>query len=214
MGSDDRSGRFPSVCSVTNTTGCASVWHDVDRILGLEPCVNAGEVIDLYDRHSRELVGYFARRARDPQVALDLLGQTFLAAFEQRRGCRARTDRERAAWLYRIAANELADHFRRGAREQRAINRLGVELRALNDHEAAVIEQLGASSELGELVSAAFTELSDEQQQAVHLHVNEERAYPELSQHLGVSEPAVRARVSRGLRALRRATGRRNEEQR
>jgi DNA-directed RNA polymerase specialized sigma24 family protein len=51
--------------------------------------MDADRVLALYDRHSRELLGFFTRRTRDPHLALDLLSETFLAAFEHRDQCRA-----------------------------------------------------------------------------------------------------------------------------
>jgi RNA polymerase sigma-70 factor (ECF subfamily) len=68
-----------------------------------------------------------------------------------------------------------------------------------------VIEELAASTELEQRVVAAFGELSVEQREALWLRVVEERPYPEVSRALGLTEQAARARVSRGLRALRRA---------
>ena len=44
--------------------------------------------------------------------------------------------------------------------------------------------------------------LSVEQREALRLRVVEERSYAEAASLLGVSEQAVRARVSRGLRSL------------
>jgi RNA polymerase sigma-70 factor (ECF subfamily) len=168
---------------------------------------------DLYDAHARDLLGYLARRSGDPQTALDLLSATFLAAFENRGRCRAVDERGRVVWLYRIAANTFVDHVRRGASERRAINRLGGELRALTATEVAEIEELAGSSELQTRVTAAFGDLSAQQRAALWLHVVEELPYPEVSAALGLSEPAVRARVSRGLRALRHATAEQRKEQ-
>jgi RNA polymerase sigma factor (sigma-70 family) len=167
-----------------------------------------------YDVVARDLLGFFARRTRDPQLAMDLLAATFLAAFEQRERCRASTDAQRAAWVYRIAASKLVDHFRRQEREQRAVQRLGSELRALTAGEASAIEVLAASSALEDRVQVALAQLSEEQRTALELHVIEERSYAELSQALQISEPAARARVSRGIRALRRATARDTGDQR
>jgi RNA polymerase sigma-70 factor (ECF subfamily) len=167
----------------------------------------------LYDAHARDLLGYLARRCGDPQTALDLLSATFLSAFENRARCRARDKRGRVAWLYRIAANTFVDYARREASERRAINRLGGELRALGPGEVEFIEELAGSSELEERVTAAFGELSAQQREALWLRVVDELPYPEVSAALGLSEPAARARVSRGLRALRRATKEQRKEQ-
>jgi hypothetical protein len=62
-------------------------------------------------------------------------------------------------------------------------------------------------------VTAAFGELRAQQREALWMHVVEELPYPEVSTALGLSEPAARARVSRGLRALRRATAEHRKEQ-
>ena len=183
----------------------ASQGSGAERLYGSElVCMlTEQDILGLYDRLARDLLAYFARRVSSPQAAVDLLANTFLVAFEQRDRCRGSSERERAAWLYRIAASELADHYRREAREQRMLCRLDGELRGLTDREALVIEQLAApASDLEQQIADAFDGLSDEQREAIRLRVIEERPYAEVSARLGVSEPAARARVSRGLRAL------------
>jgi RNA polymerase sigma-70 factor (ECF subfamily) len=44
--------------------------------------------------------------------------------------------------------------------------------------------------------------LSHEQQEALRLRVLEEQSYEQMAEQLGINEQAVRARVSRGMRAL------------
>ena len=171
-------------------------------------------IIDLYDAHARELLGLFARRTRDPQLALDLLGETFLAAFERRRACRASSDRERAAWLFQIAANKLTDHYRRRASERRATERFARQLRVMTGSEIAAIQELAEASEHNGVLLFAFDGLSEEQREALQRRVIDEQPYPRVSRELGISEPAARARVSRGLRTLRRAIGGDREDQR
>lgn len=167
--------------------------------------MDSNGLLELYDAHARELLGFFARRTGDAQVSLDLLGETFLSAFEQRRRCRGRTERERAAWLYRIAANKLTDHYRRTASERRALDRLGGELRRLSGDEVVAIEQLAERHEYADRLGAALDGLSEEQRHAIQLRVLDEHPYPVVSHELGISEPAARARVSRGLRTLLRS---------
>jgi RNA polymerase sigma factor (sigma-70 family) len=166
--------------------------------------LDGDDIIVLYDRHARELMSFFARRTGDPELALDLLGDTFLAAFGARERCNAATPGNQAAWLYRIATNKLADHFRRDAGERRALMRIGEGLRALSDIEYERIEQLAACSELHDRVSSALEHLSAEQDEAIRSRVLGERSYAEVAEDLGVSEQAARARVSRGLQVLRR----------
>lgn len=170
-------------------------------------------LIDLYDAHARELLAFFARRTDDPQLALDLLGDTFLTAFEQRRKCRATSDRERAGWLFRIAANKLTDHYRRHASERRATARFAGELRAMTNDELVAVQRLAESCEPSERLLSAFDGLSEEQRAALQLRVIDEQPYRRVSRELGISEPAARARVSRGLRTLMRAIGGNREDQ-
>jgi RNA polymerase sigma-70 factor (ECF subfamily) len=166
--------------------------------------MDADGVLALYDRCARELLGFFTRRTRDPHLALDLLSETFLAAFEHRARCRAGSEREAAAWLYRIAANQLAAHYRRGAIERRATERLAAALRAPTRSELDAIARLAEDDEPGSL-TMALAGLSEDQRAAVQARVLDEHSYEAVSQELGVSQQAARARVSRGLRALRRA---------
>lgn len=165
--------------------------------------MDADGVLELYDRHARGLLGFFSRRTRDPHLALDLLSETFLAAFEHRDRCRAGSDGEAAAWLYRIAANRLAAHYRRGAIERRATERFAAALRAPTAEELSVIERL-ADAEEGGALTDALAGLPEDQRAAIQARVLDERSYDSVSRELGVSQQAARARVSRGLRALRR----------
>jgi RNA polymerase sigma-70 factor (ECF subfamily) len=140
-----------------------------------------------------------------------LLSETFLIALQRSDACRAVGERERVAWLYSIAASRLGDHYRRSASERRASERLAREWRPADDEELARIEKLG--EELDGPALEAFDGLSVEQRDAVRLRVLEGRGYPAVSRKLGITEPAARARVSRGLRAMRRAIVGEREEQ-
>jgi RNA polymerase sigma-70 factor, ECF subfamily len=166
--------------------------------------MDADDVSRLYDAHARGVAGFFVRRTGDPHAALDLLGETFLVAFERRESCQARSERERAAWLYRIAANKLMDHYRRGARDRRLADRVIGALREPTADELAVLERLEGPSDQEQVVREAFAALDGDQREAVRLRILEERPYSALSRELGVSEPTARARVSRGLRVMRR----------
>jgi RNA polymerase sigma-70 factor, ECF subfamily len=166
--------------------------------------MDADGVLALYDHHARQLLGFFTRRTRDPHLALDLLSETFLAAFEHRDRCRAESEQEAAAWLYKIATNRLDAHYRRGAIERRATERLAASLREPTAEELSAIGRLAEGDDVGALTEA-LAALSEDQRAAVHARVLDERSYEAVSRELGVSQQAARARVSRGLRALRRA---------
>jgi RNA polymerase sigma factor (sigma-70 family) len=154
-----------------------------------------------YDRHVRTLLGYFARRTGDPEVAADLTAETFASAIVARR--RFTPGRApAAAWLFTIAGRRLADYRRHGHVEQRMRRTLEMERRPVSAEDADMIRLL-ADDATGELLA----DLPADQRAAVVAHVVEDRGYPELAGDLHVSEATVRQRVSRGLSTLRRRMG-------
>jgi len=161
----------------------------------------------LYKRHAGELVGFFARRTYDPEVAVDLLAETFAVAFRDRRQFRGEGLEAARPWLYGVARHRLALYFRRGRVERRAVARLGVERRELTPTEYDRIEELAASAELREALSAEFGALAAEQREVLQLRVVEGRSYAEVAAELGITEESARTRASRALRALRERPG-------
>lgn len=160
-------------------------------------------VARLYERHADELLAFFARRTFDPQVAFDLVSETFATAYEQHTACRARTAHSRRAWLYGIGRNLLNDFYRDGAVERRALDKLAIEPIALSDVSFGRVEDLADLRAARALMATAVGTLSDQHRDALVLRVIEERPYPEVAATLGVSEQSARARVSRALRSLR-----------
>jgi RNA polymerase sigma factor (sigma-70 family) len=155
-----------------------------------------------YDRHVRTLLGYFARRTGDPQVAADLTAETFASAIVAQERY-VPTDAPALAWLYRIASRRLVDYQRRGAVERRMQRRLAMERPPLSEADAAMIRLLADDAAVSMLA-----QLPHDQREAVAAHVVGDVGYPELAASLSTSEAAVRQRVSRGLTTLRRRRGR------
>ena len=155
-----------------------------------------------YRRNFEALLGFFARRTRDPELAADLTAETFAAALASRR--RYRPERGRAdSWLFAIAYHKLADAQRRGAAEDRARRRLGMERIELTDADLARIERLADEN----WASATVEELPPDQRDAIRAHIVRGRSYEDIAESLQTSEAVVRKRVSRGLAAIRRRIG-------
>ena len=72
----------------------------------------------------------------------------------------------------------------------------------MGDAELERVEELAGTAQLRARIAHELSRLPDDQRVAVQAHVVEERPYAELSDEWGVSEQAIRARVSRGLRRL------------
>ena len=155
-----------------------------------------------YTRHVHAVLGFFARRTGDPELAADLCAETFAAALAGRHRYRPEAGAA-AAWLYGIAANKLADAHRRGYAERHARRRLGMERIDLTDDDIARIERLGE----GDQARLVLEHLAPDQRAAIAAHVIEERPYDQIAGGLDISEAVVRKRVSRGLAAMRERMG-------
>jgi RNA polymerase sigma factor (sigma-70 family) len=158
----------------------------------------------VYREHAREVLAFFMRRVLIAEVAVDLMAETFAQAYRDRRQFRGNGDAEALSWVFGIARHCLGSYVRRGAVERRALRSVGVERRALSDFEYDRIEELGGLREACGRVREGFDQLDAEQRDALRLRVVEERPYVDVAREMGVSVQTARARVSRGLRALRR----------
>lgn len=160
---------------------------------------------ELYRRHVRAIVAFFARRTAGTDVAADLTAETFAAALAGRRSY----DPERGdarAWLFGIAHRQLISYQRRGAVERRARRRLGMERLELDDQQLAQVE--AAVTADTPTIALLLEELPAAQAGPVRERVLQERSYAQIAAEHGISQPAARQRVSRGLATLRSRLGR------
>jgi RNA polymerase sigma factor (sigma-70 family) len=164
--------------------------------------LDANDISELYRSHARALLSFFARRVLDPEVALDLVAETFAAAFAGRAQCRAGDQDEALRWVYGIAHNQYAGYIRRGAVQKRALAKLGVEVPTMTEHAYERIIELTGLERLRGRIAGALEQLPDDQRVALELRVVGERPYSEFAAELGITEQVARARVSRGLRSL------------
>lgn len=165
--------------------------------------LTGSDISALYERHANAVLRFMMRRTFDAQLSVDLVGETFAVAFEQRDKHRGKSDAETLSWIFGIANNLLKLYFRSGAIERRAMEQLGVAPVEVSSEEMERIEALAGSAELRSAVRDALAELNTEQRQAVRLRVVDELSYPLVAERLEVSEDVARARVSRGLKKLR-----------
>jgi RNA polymerase sigma factor (sigma-70 family) len=157
----------------------------------------------LYDRYIARLVAFLARRSGDRELAFDLAQEAFARALEH--GHRVRLPPEGSAWpwLWSIGRNLLSDWRRRGIVDSSARKRLGF---ASVPYDADAIDDLIArldASWLAEPLERALAALPAAQRDAVVARVKDDLTYEEVAAAHATSEQVIRARVSRGLRAMR-----------
>jgi RNA polymerase sigma-70 factor (ECF subfamily) len=162
---------------------------------------------EFYVANVERLARFFLRRTRDPELSADLAADTVAVALQRRRQFRGATTAEAEAWLFAIARSQLARSMRRRLAARRALERVGRETPPSGLAELDRIEDLAGLHGVRAAIAGAVARLSDDQAYAVQQRVVLERSYDDLAAELGVSEAVVRARVSRGLRALATTAG-------
>lgn len=157
----------------------------------------------LYDRYAARLLAAIVRTTGDRELAFDVMQETFARTIEQGHGVRLAPDGSAWPWLWRVARNLAWDARRRGSVDRRARRRL--EVAAVSFDGEAIDEAIArADAEaLGPALAAALAELPPGERAAVNGRVSEGLGHRALARSLGTTEVAARARVSRGLRALR-----------
>lgn len=160
------------------------------------------EFVRWYEKEAESVLMFHARRTMDPELALDLTAETFAEAWRCRASIRATTDEELRGWLFTIARRLLGRYWRRGKVERRALEALKMQVPQAHDDDLAEIEERAGIPALRAAMATELARLSDRQRRALELRVVEERSYEEIARLLGESEQTIRARVSRGLKAL------------
>ncbi len=157
----------------------------------------------LYRNYVHRIHAFAYRRSHSRELAEDVTAATFerayrtLDRFEWRGG-------GFGAWLFRIAANELADHYRRQQRSQSARGQAA--LGAL--HNPASIddtERVETGEEPTKLLLAALGNLNPRYQEAITLRYLAGLSHEEAADAMGITKPVMAVTLSRALKALKKA---------
>jgi RNA polymerase sigma-70 factor (ECF subfamily) len=139
-----------------------------------------------------EVYGWIVRIVRDPGTAEDLTVETFWRVYRARTQFKA--EGNFPAWVRRIATNLALDHLKRRHPEQSLIEEPPGEPRP-----DPVLQR-----EMREAIQRAFRRLPAKLQVAATLALVEEQPYDEIADALGTSVGAVKLRVFRAVRILRK----------
>lgn len=161
--------------------------------------------VTFYEEYFEAILGYCIRRTWDPDTGWDVTSEVFARAFAKRASFRGRTDAEAKAWIFTIAEREILQRERRRSTEASALQRLRIEVPPLTPEEEERALELAGLEELRGAVRAELGELSETVRQAVELKILAELSYEQVADQLGISQQTARARVSRGLRTIRRS---------
>jgi RNA polymerase sigma factor (sigma-70 family) len=157
----------------------------------------------LYDRHAAPIHRFAGRRLGD-QLADDVVAETFLAAFRQRKRYDLRR-KDARPWLYGIAANVIGKHRRAEIRMLRAFARTGTDPVA-EGHADRIDSQVCAAAVQRDL-AAALAGLAAGDRDVLLLIAWADLSYEETAAALCIPVGTVRSRLNRARRKVREALG-------
>jgi RNA polymerase sigma-70 factor (ECF subfamily) len=146
---------------------------------------------ELYEQNFYRVYGYIARRVSDRHLAEDLTAEVFREALAGIRKFEWR-GAPFVAWLLRIAARAIADHWQRAGRES------GSPADPLSQARPGP-EEIERSAMLFQLVDR----LPETQFRVIHMRFVEQKSIREIAAELGRSEGAVKQLQLRAIENLR-----------
>ncbi|BCL81525.1 DNA-directed RNA polymerase sigma-70 factor [Ktedonobacteria bacterium brp13] len=166
----------------------------------LDSIENAYAIQKLYTQYAADLFAYLRLYHTSREDAEDLLLEVFVAAMETKNfGVLA--EHKQRAWLFRVARNKTIDRYRHQARWQYVALEQVVE--NLFEDEALTPEQRALRREEFAQLKSAVQQLSDQQQEVLHLRFTNELRCADIAVILGLRESSVRSLLSRTLKHLR-----------
>ena len=158
---------------------------------------------ELFRRHAPHIQRYVVRRL-GPDLADDIVAETFLLAFRQRdRYDLARTDAR--PWLYGIATNLIGHHRRSEIRQYRALARTGAD--PVTESFTDRVDDRVSAEVASRRLAAALARLSAELRDTMLLAAWSDLSYEQIAVALGVPTGTVRSRLSRARSKLRQTMG-------
>jgi RNA polymerase sigma factor (sigma-70 family) len=149
----------------------------------------------LFERHHLAVFDFLARMTGSRAIAEDLVQDVFERILKYRATYHG--DAPFSAWLFRIARNARADHYRRRLLTAPFLEgtdsedpSAGPEAEAVNDSEAARLQR-------------ALLLLRDDKRELIVLARYREMKYEAIAELLGVDVATIKVRVHRALKELR-----------
>lgn len=161
--------------------------------------VRQGEVSklgSLFERHHLMLFNFFLRSCGDRAASEDLVQEVFLRILRYRHTFRG--DSKFSVWMYSIARNTVADHYRKRQREQ-PLSEKDDE----HEHPDPLASEALAEKHEHALLHKALARLSPEKREVLVLSRFQELKYEEIAEMLDCPVGTIKARVHWALKDLR-----------
>ena len=163
----------------------------------------------IFDKYYDRIFGYVMRRVANPEIAKDIISEVFFKAFTNLWKFRWRNI-SIAAWLYKIATNEVNYFFRKNKYKTVSLNRMMDEngLEPVSSDGTMEEEIINAETILNNHqkyleIQKKITEMPVKYQEVISLRFFESKSIKEISEILNKKEGTVKSLLSRGINNLR-----------
>ena len=153
----------------------------------------------LYARHRGPLYRFLLRHLRDAALADEFFQDTWQRVIAARQGWKP--EAAFGTWLYRIAHNRLADHWRALQHRPPAPDDADERTERMPDHDTPE-RQLSEFEERRRL-QLALDELPDEQREVILLRLEQDLSLEEIGEMTGVGRETVKSRLRYAMDKLR-----------
>ena len=160
---------------------------------------DSGAFGQIYARHRERLYRFLLRQLRDPGVADEVFQDTWQRVIAA--AADWRPEATFATWLYRIARNRMADHWR--ARQHRPPAPDDAEARTARLEDPDTPEQRLDTWQRQRDLQRALDALPEEQREVVLLRLEQELTLDEIGAITGVGRETVKSRLRYAMDKLR-----------
>ena len=151
----------------------------------------------LYNRYFDAIFRFVYNRTLNEELAADLCSQVFLKAL-QRLGSYTFQGVPFSAWLFRIASNEVAQHYR-ATKKNRVV---GVD--EANLHELFDEAETEDREQLKQLLVKSLGQLRPADLEIIEMRFFEQRPFKEIAAILGITESNAKVRTYRVLERIKK----------
>ena len=164
----------------------------------------------IFETYYEPIFGYILKRVGNVHAAQDVASETFFKALDRLwqfkwKGVSI------SSWLYRIATNEINQHFRKNKKVRYSIEALleesGIELRDERDLMEEILEQEKEmeNAQAWRQARKLIHDLPEKYQEVLSLRFFEDKKIREIAEILGKREGTVKSLLSRGIARLRKS---------
>lgn len=161
----------------------------------------------LYDRYYEQILRFIYRRTGEEMLAGDLCAQVFMKAMQKLHKYQFKGV-PFSAWLYRIASNEVAQHYR----DQQKNRTICID--DANVHSMVDEDEKDAGENIlqyRETLLQVLDELKPKDVQLIEMRFFEQRPFKEIADIMGITESNAKVKTYRLLERLKKKMLKRNK---